>query len=609
MSRLLAHSLRRSLVTTIVFAGLALLPSALLAARGGKGSAQDREEKQQAVQERGRSAPEPAGDRLRGAGREAGRAVAVPRTPAAAPERGAPAKAPAGWGREQRTPVSGWGGREQPSSRADSPRFSTPGREVSRPDVGQPVRGDPYQRFGQPDRNVSTPEQPRQFRVTPVRQGEQGDRGGPPTTTRDPYQFYRPPREVTTDPPVRQFRVQPREQETERGDRGQGWLRERPNRDSGGTDSERTFRVQPRPEGPDVRRTAPERGERPRAGGGTDAKPLQPGEGNRWFTVPEAKLRGPRSDEQVRQVPIREQQQLQKRLRERLREDNGKLGRFDRGRPTHDVIGNPVPKDSVVIVRDTISRISIGYHRIRREHGEPGFRYLVTPRCADDYWDGYWDGYGDGYQAGRRHRHHPVVVISFYYPFYFSDPYWFGFYYPGYYPAVYHYYGWGPGWIYPARAYYYPTEYVYYPATPYRYYYTGYHLDYAGASQAIGDVRRAWLDSDVGPLSRHLTDQLDIRVYFDGEYSYTASTEDFYAMTLDTLATTQTVAMDFDEPVWVSSREVFYTGRQVFYDPDGQRQTVYLSFRLRQLGSEWYVVAVGTSLEPIRHQYEDFRYS
>jgi len=200
-----------------------------------------------------------------------------------------------------------------------------------------------------------------------------------------------------------------------------------------------------------------------------------------------------------------------------------------------------------------------------------------------------------------------VVVLTLFYPFYYSDPQFVGFYHSGYYPSVYAYFGWSPGWVYPQRVYYSPADYVYVPATPYRYYSSGYRLDYTGASRAISDIRRSWLDGDIGPLAAHLTNQVDIRIYFDGEYSYTTTTDDFYAMTLDTLATSRTLAMDFDDPIWISSQEVFYTGRQVFYDPDGERHTVYVSFRFRKLGAEWYLVALGTSRDPIQHQYTDFR--
>jgi hypothetical protein len=296
------------------------------------------------------------------------------------------------------------------------------------------------------------------------------------------------------------------------------------------------------------------------------------------------------------------------RLPEQLRQQNRAL-RPERPRPDRDVVGNPVPNDAEMILRDRISRISPSYSRVQRKFGSPAHQYVFVPRSRADYWDGYWDGYSDGYWEGKHRHHHPPVVISFYYGYYWSDPFWFAFWYPDYHPSIYHYWGWCPAWIFPARVYYVPAEYVYVPVTVYRYYPSAHAVDQLGADRAIADIRRAWFESDVDTLALHLTDRLDIRVYFDGEYAYSTSTEDYYAMTVDALATTHTVAMDFNDAIWISSHEVFYTGRHVFYDPSGDKQTVYVSYRFRRLGGEWYLVAVGSSLNPIVHQYHDFRYS
>jgi hypothetical protein len=331
-------------------------------------------------------------------------------------------------------------------------------------------------------------------------------------------------------------------------------------------------------------------------------------QGDRRQGVPRADFRGPEAEREVRSIDRDAQQRLRHRLQERLREQNQSERQLLRGTPKRDAVGNVVPADVQIIYRDTVSRISIGYGRIRRYYGEPSHHFLITPRCRDDYWDGYWDGYGDGYWAGRHHHHRPAVLLSFYYGYYWSDPYWFTFHYPGYYPAVYHYWGWTPRWIYPARVYTVPVEYVYVPVTPYKYYRTAYVVDDIAAQGTIEDLRLAWFGSDITPLAYHLTDRLDIRVYFDGEYEYTTTTEDYHAMTVDAMATTDTVAMDFDPPIWLSTHEFFVTGRHVFYDPAGDRQTVYVSYRFRRLGAEWYLVAVGSSLDPIRHQYRDFRY-
>jgi len=327
--------------------------------------------------------------------------------------------------------------------------------------------------------------------------------------------------------------------------------------------------------------------------------------GNGRLGIPTAPFRGPDADRQVRVVPRERQQDTQRQLTERWRNVNRTLTVPERTLPDRDIVGNPIPAETGRLIRDDVSGLRGGYGRIRRQLGYPEHNYIMVPRRPSDYWEGYWDGYRDG----RHHSHHPLVVINFYYPYYWSDPYWFGFYYPGYHPSIYHYWGWCPGWVHPARVYYVPVEYVYLAVTPYRYYYSGYYLDEAGAQRAVEDVRRAWFESEIGSLAFHLTDQLDIRIYFDGKYEYSTSTEDYYAMTVDAMATTQTVAMDFDAPIWLSSHEVFYTGRHVFYDPDGVRQQVYVSYRFRRLGSEWYLVAVGSSLKPIRHEYRDFRYT
>jgi hypothetical protein len=316
------------------------------------------------------------------------------------------------------------------------------------------------------------------------------------------------------------------------------------------------------------------------------ARPAPPVAAARRLAVPEASFRGAGSEAQVRTIAPSERTLTTSRFQDWVREQNHRPGRPATARPAVDVVGNVVPTMAAQLTRSTP-----GYHRLVSTLGAPRFSYVVAPGAV----------WGGGFFSAA-HRHHTVVLVDLYYPFYFTDPAFVGFHYTGYYPSVYCYLGWSPGWIFPERVYYAPADYVYTVPGPY-----SYALDERGAYEAIADVRRTWLDGDIGPLASHLTDQLDIRVYFEGEYSYTTTTDDFYAMTLDALATVDTLAMDFDEPIWISSREVFYTGRQVFDDPDGIRHVVYVSFRFRKLGSEWCLVAIGSSQDPIQHQYTDFR--
>jgi hypothetical protein len=323
-------------------------------------------------------------------------------------------------------------------------------------------------------------------------------------------------------------------------------------------------------------------------------QPNKPEKAGRQMAVPEANFRGPGSEAKVRNVTPEQAKSAPTQLQTWVRQQNKPQTRVP-NRATVDTVGNLIPNFYKPLERG--KNITIHYTKIVNHIGSPRYPYMVAPGAA-------WGHHG---YFHKKHSQ-PSVVINFFYPFYYSDPGFVGFAYDGYYPSVYTYFGWAPGWVYPERTYYAPDDYIYYPDTPYRYY-RSYELDTRGATRAIRDIRNSWLEGDTEALAAHLTNQLDIRIYFDGEYAYTTSVDDFYAMTLDTLSTTWTVDMEFDDPIWISSHEVFYTGYQVFADPYGEEHTVYVSYRFRKLGTEWYLVALGTSLNPIEHKYQDFRYT
>ena len=568
------HMVRRCSLTAVLLASLALLPSFAGAARdeqkADRGKDKQQTQAQPAAQGRQTSAQPVAPGRATGPQRQpSGAALAAPA--AAAPV----------------VRISQGNAAAPVSSRS---------RETSGPSPSAAPRPDPYPNYRQAEQRIPAP----QARVadrrvaTPGRQqGNRPDspalqqtepRSQPAPVSRDPYQVYRAPEQANAQPD-RSLRASPVAPSLADGSQDRQPSVVRAPQERGGTPVQR----------PALARN-PQGEQSPVVNRDTAVNPSRPGVGERRLVVPEASFRGPGSESKVRAVAPDEAKLAPARLQNWVREQNRQWGRLDSARPVVDVVGNPVPTDAILLNPNT--NITINYTKIVNTFGSPGFSYVVAPGA----------GWGGGYFP-RTHRQHTVVVLNLFYPFYYSDPQFVGFYCSGYYPSVYAYFGWSPGWVYPQRVYYAPADYVYVPATSYRYYSSGSRLDYTGASRAISDVRRSWLDGDTGPLAAHLTNQVDIRVYFDGEYSYTTTTDDFYAMTLDTLATTRTLAMDFDDAIWISSEEVFYTGRQVFDDPDGERHTVYVSFRFRKLGLEWYLVALGTSRDPIRHQYTDFRYN
>jgi hypothetical protein len=316
--------------------------------------------------------------------------------------------------------------------------------------------------------------------------------------------------------------------------------------------------------------------------------------------VPPAPFRGPQAGSKVTAISPSLQRRAEQHLTNWIRQENWRPA-GPQGRPTHDYIGNPIPTGARVIDPPTLRHINVNFVHVENHCGVPAHQFVVLPRTG--FYPGFFDA-GDGFFGFEHHEHHSLISISLFYPFYFSDPYWFAFGYPGFYPSVYSLWGWCPGWVYPDRVYYDPGDYVYGPS-PYR---PGLYLDVDGQQRAINDIRHAWIEDDPALFSTHLTNQVDVRIYFNGEYSYTSATDDYYAMTADTMSTTRTTSMDFGDPVWISSNEVFYAGQQTFTDPDGTQNGLYLSYRLRKLGSDWYIVAFGSSPNPIQSHYTDFRY-
>ncbi len=123
----------------------------------------------------------------------------------------------------------------------------------------------------------------------------------------------------------------------------------------------------------------------------------------------------------------------------------------------------------------------------------------------------------------------------------------------------------------------------------------------------LADIRNGWLSGKTDVLGNHLSDQLDVQVFFDGKYRYTTHAKDYAAMTADNMSTIRTVAVEFDNPVFVAPDQVWVTGRQVFTDPDKVQHTLYLEYHLQQSGNNWYITGFGSSQQPIQLSYRDFR--
>lgn len=358
----------------------------------------------------------------------------------------------------------------------------------------------------------------------------------------------------------------------------------------------------PKPEKSDRRVTAPTTGARP-------ARPTR--------STPVVGSPTPRTEVEtaVRPWAGRMQQQIRSRNLSARTDKPTKQVKREFRRPDGTVV---TPE---VVQRGTNPIIKSNFTVISTHHGRPGFDFVFLPRPVSSFDLGYQLGFRDGFFSGvhfgSSFHHRRPVTLFFYYPFYFDDPFYNDFWYDGYYPSIYHYYGWVPRWCYPpSLAYYsvdpYPFSYGYFSGPRYYYQNDDYarrpSLDERGVDRTLQDLRRAWLENDIDRLAYHIRQNEKISIYFDNDYSYSLSADDYYSMTLDAMSTLKTSAMDFNDPTWINPREVFFTGRHVFVNPDNERQTVYISYRLHKYDDRWYIIGVGSSPNSIENSYRDFRY-
>lgn len=215
------------------------------------------------------------------------------------------------------------------------------------------------------------------------------------------------------------------------------------------------------------------------------------------------------------------------------------------------------PRNVTYIDRSRNKVIVNNYTKIVNHYGRPRNHYVIW-----DDWRGGW-GYNNYYYDG-------------YWPYYgqhgsYRNPFWrCG----------------GPGYILDDRVYVEPIVVFYHRETlPYEW------RPYSGASEAVRDIRNAWLESDMDLMSDYISDN-DVRVFSNHKYQYTLASDDFYAMTLDAMSSSDTIVMDFDRPDWCGRSEFTVKGRHEFKNQFGDWRTEYLTYRLHRYSGNWYIISL-----------------
>jgi len=151
---------------------------------------------------------------------------------------------------------------------------------------------------------------------------------------------------------------------------------------------------------------------------------------------------------------------------------------------------------------------------------------------------------------------------------------------------------------------------------------------------AFADIARAWTDSDIAPLRKHIRDtDTRVSVFLNKKYSYSIASGDFVQITRDALDRLHTVSFDFTRLRKTKTGDVTAYGAHVYrtgvgqsgtdggtvpfdqngtdiggtnsettspYDKAGDpvtgtERTVYVSYTLRHRDGQWYIVEVDSS--------------
>jgi Domain of unknown function (DUF4440) len=217
------------------------------------------------------------------------------------------------------------------------------------------------------------------------------------------------------------------------------------------------------------------------------------------------------------------------------------------------------------------------------------------------YGDGFYGGgfYGGGYYGGG----------------FYGYPYDYG--YAGYapfpsgalYPSVYSLYGRAfPPYVAPERIVIIQREII----VPREEkpgdtdYYLSPRESHAGESlsDAVEDIRKAWLNGDFERLKARIRDSGKVRIYLRGKYKYSISAGDFAQMTRDAMSRIDTSSFELSAPERLDGDRAFVSGKHVYKDPDGEKREVFVSYVLERDGGRWKIVEAGSSSSAIA-KHED----
>jgi len=119
-------------------------------------------------------------------------------------------------------------------------------------------------------------------------------------------------------------------------------------------------------------------------------------------------------------------------------------------------------------------------------------------------------------------------------------------------------------------------------------------LDYT-----LSDIRKSWLDGRSDLIGIHVRKDQMIAVLLDGDYDYSLESVDYTQMTFDAIDQTKTSRFTWESIRQRSNGDYTAFAKHTYIDSSNNEQVVYVSYTLRKIGRNYYIVEVGSSKQPL----------
>ena len=211
-------------------------------------------------------------------------------------------------------------------------------------------------------------------------------------------------------------------------------------------------------------------------------------------------------------------------------------------------------------------------------------------------------------------RIHNTLIVNYFgggdYSYY---PYYSPVYTPGvvYYSPYYYYDGVCPPYIDASFCWYHQPAFVYIETPIYvggvceGYPTNGYYMQndqgaalanqVPGLQNAIDNIRKAFMESDIQPLVDLTDPNVKIAVFQRGKYEYSLGANDYLDLTRDALTHMDTISFTLDRVKKNGVGVYTVSGKQIYVDSNNQQYKVYVSYVLQRIDGHWIITQVGSS--------------